>query len=46
MDKCWCIYTVKCKQTKTSKQIKESENKLIATEIRLVVTKGKGPRGG
>ena len=37
---------VKCKQTKTSKQIKESENKLIATEIRLVVTKGKGPRGG
>lgn len=34
---------VKCKQTKTNKQIKESENKLIATEIRLVdLPRGRG----
>ena len=39
-------HNVKCKQTKTSEQTKESENKLIATEIRLVVTKGRGQRGG
>ena len=39
-------HNVKCKQTETSEQTKESEYNLIATEIRLVVTTGKGPRGG